>query len=731
MQEKRPNRIILLTRRSHKVKNYQTTGDTRSTEICNIRNQILRAGICGFDFENYGTWKKGGLILSSFCWGDDVLVVDNTSVSNFEIFSKEELKRLIFVSHNADHEAKFGVVTGFLPYKFICTMVSDQVLMAGMDDINFRIKAVAERRVGHWIHNIEEWNKDIRNKYGLAGPDYIIEDEDVGYNAIDSWILKLIYERQQQIAASQGQLFLINSLRSRDIIPLAEAEVTGFVHNVERWNSIADERQRQAEEICKILDKTLLDSNIDILKVNKPLAKKVESFNKSIKRTEERRQKLIEQVLRLLNNDKTHTKAYQTSVAQLHKIETSLSPTPPDLFVNWGSHQQVLAAFKELGMPLPTAKDKGSFGMKEGVGKDARSNWLVEHGDHPKVDVMMAFDKFKRTIHNVNSFGRTWVDKYVDKETNKVYTIFRQVGAATLRFASGNKAASLINLQQIPSRDGPEYRECFGTDPGRSIITLDYKGCEIIVMIALSNDLALKSLSEQPDQHSYMGTKCWRAVYQYRFEKTGNQEFAELAQTYEMNQSSKEKKLERTRFKESGVFPIVYGVKEGRVAAIQKFSKDEGKIFIETVENELPKVIGFVKSKAKEALNKGYVVHNTRTNSRRWFTPIINHLHFGESLTNSQAIEAESAARNTCIQGTNADIVVEAICKIYLWKKLFNIDLRFLGQVHDEIILDCPTEDAEWIAAKVSKIMSRAAQNYLIPEISMEVDCNIGLTWTK
>lgn len=733
-----PEIVFLTKRKNHRVESsgLTITDDPSDSVISEIRRRILDEKMCCHDIENFGNWKHGGLLLSSFYTrGSKILVIDNTSVNNLEFLSIEDLKTIMFIAHNADHEAKFGITRNFLPYKYYCTMVSDQILMAGMEGFKFDIKAVALRRVGEEINTLVGWDKNIRDRYGNADNSFIFDTSDIIYNAIDSFILLPIYDRQQEIAEIQDQLFLINSARSRVIIPLAEAEVSGFVMNTEKWLRIAEERKYLADMICEKLDMDMMnDYGVDLLEINTPLKNKIGSTKRRIEREAARKEKLEETIRRLEEKDKTHLKSYTLSIQQLDKINSSSSPTLTDLPVpqiNWSSHKQVIDLLKKLNIPIPKAKDPKGFGMKEGVGKDARSNWFVEHGDHPFASVMERFDKFKKLIHNVTSFGKNWIEKYVDPLTSKVYTIFRQAGTTTLRFASGSVDNNLINLQQIPSREGPEYRECFGTDPGRSIMTLDYKGCEIIIMIALSGDLALKELSEKPDQHSYMGTKCWRAVYRYRYEKSKEYEYKDLSENYVMDQSSPSKKLERTRFKESGVFPVVYGVKEGRVAAIQKFSKAEGKIFIETIENELPKVIAFVKSKAAEAIGKGYVIHNNRTKSRRWFTPVINHIHFNEFLSDKVIVEVESAARNTCIQGTNADIVVEAMSKIDLWKRLYKVDLRTLGQVHDEIILDCPTEDIDWISDKIVKIMERTAQNYLIPEVSMGVDCNKKLTWTK
>lgn len=79
---------------------------------------------------------------------------------------------------------------------------------------------------------------------------------------------------------------------------------------------------------------------------------------------------------------------------------------------------------------------------------------------------------------------------------------------------------------------------------------------------------------------------------------------------------------------------------------------------------------------------------------------------------------------------TNVDIIIEAIVTIARWAKLYKVDVRLLGQVHDELIYDFP-EDQDWIPAKLQELMTRTAQRYLIPEISMSAGCDVGYYWIK
>jgi len=110
---------------------------------------------------------------------------------------------------------------------------------------------------------------------------------------------------------------------------------------------------------------------------------------------------------------------------------------------------------------------------------------------------------------------------------------------------------------------------------------------------------------------------------------------------------------------------------------------------------------------------------------------VLDHLHYGFPLSKEDKSEVEMAARNSPIQGSNADVIIETIATIGLWARLYKLDIRLLLQVHDELVFDCPTEKVEFFQERIATIMSRVAQKYLTPEISMQVSAQSGNTWMK
>ena len=101
-----------------------------------------------------------------------------------------------------------------------------------------------------------------------------------------------------------------------------------------------------------------------------------------------------------------------------------------------------------------------------------------------------------------------------------------------------------------------------------------------------------------------------------------------------------------------------------------------------------------------------------------------------ENINFIEITEALSAARNSTIQGTQADFVKEASVKLqyYYWKN--KIDADILSWVHDEIVDRVAENIAEEVSKIKHKIMVEVANKYLH---NVEIDCEMTILphWTK
>lgn len=688
--------------------------------------------VIAHDIETQTEWpQKKGLLLSAFClYPEYVLVIDNTSVDNAEVFDKRFLSRCLFIAHNADFEARWGYATGFLPARYACTMVNDRRLQSGMEGYRYDLISTINRRLG--LDAIPVWmDKDIRSEF--ADCTYFTAEQ-ILYNAADTIRLKSLYYKQREVATETGMDFLIGTISSRIIIPIAKAEVTGIRHDAEKWRGIARDRQGKADKICQELTKIVTgEYGVDLEKVNPELLRQRLAGEKRKAKASERELKLRAQLKRLEDQGKTHLKSYQSTRLQLEKIETTLlsdtTQTQHTLsetsLINWGSQKQVVEVLKQIGCPVPQAKDAKTHKLKDGVGKLARANWFVLHAGSSYEPFMKKYDEYKKLIHNVTSFGEKWIELYTNPYTGRIHTMMDQAGTETGRFSMGSKGKikKYPNMNQVPKPK--EYRACFLADEGRSLITMDFKNQEGVIIAAQTGDLNLKKIIHLDDSHSYLGTKCWRAVYA----KRGNKE---LAETYEMNKSTPEKNKERDEFKNAGgLFPVLYGVYASKVAAAAKVTQSEGQIFIDTIKNEVPQAVIHLDKVRKKSVTDGYVVHNARSGSRRWFQQVLDHKHYGWKLSKDAIVEIESASGNSCIQGTGSDILKECIAWLECWANIYKQDVRFFLPAHDEMVVDCPGGKEDFYLEKVSNVMRRVAKTYLIEGIDMDVDARHGKCWLK
>ena len=88
---------------------------------------------------------------------------------------------------------------------------------------------------------------------------------------------------------------------------------------------------------------------------------------------------------------------------------------------------------------------------------------------------------------------------------------------------------------------------------------------------------------------------------------------------------------------------------------------------------------------------------------------------------------AERSAINAPMQGTAADIIKRAMLTVDAWIKAQDSAARVIMQVHDELVLEAPTDEAADIAAEVAKLMNDAAQL----AVPLKVDTGIGLNWDE
>ena len=86
------------------------------------------------------------------------------------------------------------------------------------------------------------------------------------------------------------------------------------------------------------------------------------------------------------------------------------------------------------------------------------------------------------------------------------------------------------------------------------------------------------------------------------------------------------------------------------------------------------------------------------------------------------------AAINTPIQGGAADVVVAAMVKLHRDAELKQLGFKLLLQIHDEVILEGPSENAEEALKRVVLVMQNPLDQKL--RVTLEVDAKIASNWS-
>ncbi|MDR2194468.1 MAG: DNA polymerase I [Treponema sp.] len=285
----------------------------------------------------------------------------------------------------------------------------------------------------------------------------------------------------------------------------------------------------------------------------------------------------------------------------------------------------------------------------------------------------------------------TYVDSLGSQagKDGRVHTSFIQTGTVTGRLSSKDP-----NLQNIPIRDeeGRRIREAFIAQDGHLLISADYSQIELVVLAHLSEDPALVSaFREGKDIHSRTASLIF-----------GVDEDAVLP--------------EQRRIAKVINFGVMYGMSPFRLSNELGISRHDAASFIEAYFRTYSGINNLIEYLIKHCEETGFA---STLLGRRRFIPAIN------SLNKTEKAAAERIAVNTPIQGSAADIVKTAMLNVDKALTATHSRARLILQVHDELILETPEDDAE----KAAELVRERMENTIALKVPMRVSVEIGKRW--
>ena len=163
-------------------------------------------------------------------------------------------------------------------------------------------------------------------------------------------------------------------------------------------------------------------------------------------------------------------------------------------------------------------------------------------------------------------------------------------------------------------------------------------------------------------------------------------------------------------------FGIVYGISAFSLAKDIGVSNAEASAYINSYMRKYSAIADYMKKVVEQAKAMGYA--ETLYGRRRYLPEL--------TASNFQTRSfGERVARNMPIQGTAADIIKIAMIAVHNRLAKENMKSRLILQIHDELILECPVDEAERAEALLKEEMEKAASL----SVPLTVDAHTGENW--
>ena len=288
----------------------------------------------------------------------------------------------------------------------------------------------------------------------------------------------------------------------------------------------------------------------------------------------------------------------------------------------------------------------------------------------------------------------TYTDKLplmVNPATGRVHTNYAQAVAITGRLASNEP-----NLQNIPIRtaEGRRVREAFVAPPGHRIVSADYSQIELRIMAHISGDPGMtRAFAEGQDIHR-----------------------ATAAEIFGL--PTAEVSAEQRRYAKTINFGLIYGMGAFGLSQALGIEQKAARDYIERYFARFAGVRRYMDQTKARAAELGYV---ETLFGRRIVLPEIR----GGSGPRRSA--AERQAINAPMQGTAADLIKLAMIAVQRALDEQGRRTAMIMQVHDELVLEAPEDEVDWVRQEVPRLMAGVAE-LAVPLLA---EVGVGLNWEE
>lgn len=335
-----------------------------------------------------------------------------------------------------------------------------------------------------------------------------------------------------------------------------------------------------------------------------------------------------------------------------------------------------VALFEDLALPCKK-KTKSGYSTSADVLESLKNQ-------HPVVSMVLQY----RTLSKLNSTYCEGLLKVIGDD-GRIHSSFNQTETRTGRISSTEP-----NLQNIPVRTelGRKMRKFFTAREGWVLVDADYSQIELRVLADISGDKnMIDAFKNNQDIHAITASQVFNMPLDFV--------------TGEM----------RSRAKAVN-FGIVYGIGAYSLAKDIGVTNKEAKNYIESYLKHYSGIDKYMHDVVEKAKDTGYV---ETVFGRRRYLP---ELSASNGMTRAFG---ERVARNAPIQGTAADIIKIAMIKVDKRLTEENLEARLVLQVHDELIVECPSHESMRVAMILQEEMEKAVSL----SVPLVADSAVGKTW--
>ncbi|RUM32990.1 MAG: bifunctional 3'-5' exonuclease/DNA polymerase [Aquifex sp.] len=302
---------------------------------------------------------------------------------------------------------------------------------------------------------------------------------------------------------------------------------------------------------------------------------------------------------------------------------------------------------------------------------------LSAYQDVEPVKLVLEIRKLKKLSDKLREIKESLKD-------GRVYPEFKQIGAVTGRMSSANP-----NVQNIPR----EMRSLFKAEEGNLFVIADFSQIELRIAAEYVDDsLMIEAFSQGKDLHRYT---------------------ASLVLGKNENEITKEER----QLAKAINFGLIYGISARGLAEYAKvgygveISHEEAEVFRKRFFKNF-KAFKIWHDSVKKELKENKEVKGTTLMGRRFSATTFND------------------AVNYPIQGTGADLLKLAVLLFDAEANKRSLKAKVVNLVHDEIVVECPENEAQMVKTLLERAMKQAGK-IVLKKVPIEVEAVINERWVK